>query len=71
MKDNDIPGHIINMNSLHGHFINTIPEPMLTVYPASKFAVRAITETLKQELKLVSPRIKVTVSLDRATNLHC
>lgn len=61
MKQHHIHGHVINMNSLHGHYVNMGSEPLLTVYPASKFAVRAITDTLRQELKQFGRPIKVTV----------
>lgn len=68
MKEHQVNGHVINMNSLHGHYINSGPEPLLTVYPASKFAVRAITDTLRHELKQFGRRIKVTVRF--ANNLQ-
>lgn len=49
------------MNSVAGHYVTPMPEPVLNVYPASKFAVTAITETLRQELRHFKSKIKVTV----------
>lgn len=63
MKDHNVAGHIINMNSVVGHYIPMMTEPLLNVYPASKFAVTALTETLRQELRYYKSKIKVTVSL--------
>lgn len=61
MRHNDVPGHIINMNSIAGNWTNQIPaDPGSNVYPASKFAVSAITEVLRQELKHYGTRVKVT-----------
>lgn len=48
-------GHIINVSSVAGHKT----EPNSTVYSATKFAVRAISEGLRQELK--PSRIRTTV----------
>ena len=60
MKENKINGHIIHVNSVLGHKI--ISAPNLNVYPASKFAVTALTETLRQELNHQGLKIKITVS---------
>lgn len=40
-------GHIINVSSVYGHKIG----PAATVYCATKFAVRALSEGLRQEVK--------------------
>lgn len=40
-------GHIINVSSVYGH----TPGPDATVYCATKFAVRALSEGLRQEVK--------------------
>ena len=45
-----VPGHIINIGSLAGHKI--MPFSLLHFYAATKFAVTAITEGLRQVLKL-------------------
>lgn len=63
MKEHNIAGHIINMNSVVGHYIPMMTEPLLNVYPASKFAITALTETLRQELRYYNSKIKVTVSI--------
>jgi len=49
-------GHIINISSLSGHR-NTSEGGM---YTATKFAVTAITESLRRELLVTNGRIKVT-----------
>ena len=60
MKENKINGHIIHVNSILGHQVLAIPNS--NDYPASKFAVTALTETLRQELNHQGLKIKVTVS---------
>ncbi|KAL3282664.1 hypothetical protein HHI36_005839 [Cryptolaemus montrouzieri] len=57
MKRNNVDGHIIHINSVAGH---VIPFHLLNVYPASKFAVTALTETLRVELVQSESKIKVT-----------
>ncbi|XP_068894765.1 farnesol dehydrogenase-like [Tenebrio molitor] len=58
MKAEKIDGHIIHINSVAGH---TVPNyPGLNVYPASKYAVTALTETLRQELNHLGLKIKIT-----------
>ncbi|MDF2939027.1 MAG: oxidoreductase [Paenibacillaceae bacterium] len=47
-------GHIINLSSVAGHVVN----PTSAVYSATKFAVRAITEGLRQE---EAPSVRTTV----------
>ncbi|KAF2880511.1 hypothetical protein ILUMI_25664 [Ignelater luminosus] len=55
MRVNNVDGHIIHLNSIAGHkAIN------LNVYSASKFAVTALTETLRQELNSIGSKIKIT-----------
>ncbi|XP_063930027.1 farnesol dehydrogenase-like [Zophobas morio] len=60
MRRYNVAGHIIHMNSIAGHKVPIMPEPSLNVYPASKFAVTALTETLRQELRFAGSRIKIT-----------
>lgn len=59
MRENNIDGHIIHINSIGGHqvplFVGT------SIYPASKFGVTALTETLRQELNSIGSKIKITV----------
>lgn len=65
MKKHSIEGHIINVNSLLGHkiplFVGQLPS--FNVYPASKFAVTAISEVLRQDLIDAKSKIKITVSI--------
>lgn len=61
MRENNIDGHIIHINSESGHNVPNFA-PILNVYPASKFAVTALTETLRQELNSINSKIKITVS---------
>ncbi|KAK4875578.1 hypothetical protein RN001_012000 [Aquatica leii] len=58
MKNNNGNGQIININGDFGHQIKCFPN--LNVYPASKFAVRAITESVRQELNISNIKIKIT-----------
>ncbi|KAJ8943909.1 hypothetical protein NQ318_019517 [Aromia moschata] len=58
MKANNIDGHIIQINSIAGHQIPSYPG--LNVYPASKYAVTALAETLRLELNSAKSKIKIT-----------
>lgn len=58
MNANGVNGHIVNMNSLLGHRV--VYAPLQSVYPATKHAVTAMTETLRQELNVAGSRIKLT-----------
>lgn len=59
MKANNIDGHVIHMNSIGGHYIPNLKSN--DIYPASKHAVTALTETLRRELNDLGSRIKITV----------
>ncbi|XP_066143027.1 farnesol dehydrogenase-like [Euwallacea fornicatus] len=59
MAVNNTEGHIINMNSILGHVVLDIPA-LDGVYTASKFAVTALTETLRNELSREKLLIKTT-----------
>jgi NADP-dependent 3-hydroxy acid dehydrogenase YdfG len=48
-------GHIVHMGSMSGHRV-----PGSGVYSASKFAVRALTEGLRQELRAANSRIRIS-----------
>lgn len=61
MQQHDIAGHIVHMNSIAGHNVPNMPEPVFNVYPASKFAVTALTESLRQEMRHFKSQTKVTV----------
>lgn len=59
MKENGISnGHIIHINSINGHYICDMPNHM---YYASKYAVTALTETLRRELVVLNSKIRITV----------
>lgn len=59
-----VGGHVININSTLGHHIPSSPNfaCVYNVYPASKYAVTAITEVLRQEFNYDKANYKVTVS---------
>ncbi|KAJ8971427.1 hypothetical protein NQ317_018162 [Molorchus minor] len=58
MRKNKVDGHIVHINSIAGHKVPDIPS--FNVYPASKFAVTALAETLRLELNNIKSRIKIT-----------
>lgn len=51
-------GHIIHINSLSGHRVS--PKPLIHFYAATKYAVTALTEGLRQELRDAKSHIRVT-----------
>ncbi|EAA11736.1 AGAP005503-PA [Anopheles gambiae str. PEST] len=58
MKRRSVDGHIVQVNSVVGH---TVPAfASFNIYPASKFAVTALTESMRHELRIEGTRIKVT-----------
>lgn len=64
-------GHIINVSSVYGHKLG----PAATVYCATKFAVRALSEGLRQEVKpynirttVISPGAVATELLDHISD---
>jgi NADP+-dependent farnesol dehydrogenase len=59
MKAEKIDGHIVHINSICGHVVLNVRG--LNVYPATKCAVTALTETLRQEFNHEGLKIKVTV----------
>lgn len=61
MKEHGIDGHVVHINSIAGHYVPQLSKPVLNVYPASKYAVTALTETLMHELRSQGSKIKVTV----------
>lgn len=60
MKKRSVDGHIIHINSIEGHKVPCYPGANL--YPATKHAVTAITETMRNEMRNAGTKIKVTVS---------
>ncbi|KAL7048551.1 hypothetical protein ACKWTF_003386 [Chironomus riparius] len=58
MKKSDDYGIIINIGSVTGH--NASLDFLVNVYPGTKFAVRAVTESMRQELnKLKDVKVRV------------
>lgn len=60
MTNNSVAGQIIHISSVLGHYVAHVPK--VNMYSASKFAVRALTETLRQELLTSGTKIRVCVS---------
>ncbi|KAF2894270.1 hypothetical protein ILUMI_11902, partial [Ignelater luminosus] len=58
MRENHVDGHIIHINSIFGHHCSRMFN--LNVYPASKHAVTALTESLRRELSFNNSKIKIT-----------
>jgi NADP-dependent 3-hydroxy acid dehydrogenase YdfG len=56
MERRQVAGQVINVSSMAGH---RIPGPDSAVYAGTKFAVRAITEGLRQELRARQSPIRV------------
>jgi NADP-dependent 3-hydroxy acid dehydrogenase YdfG len=57
MERRGVAGHVVHVSSMAGH---RIPGPDSGVYAATKFAVRALTEALRQELRARKSPIRVT-----------
>ncbi|XP_060518418.1 uncharacterized protein LOC132697142 [Cylas formicarius] len=61
MAENGVNGHIIHINSILGHKVSAVSDVYnANVYPASKFAVKALAESLKMELSYLKKKIKIT-----------
>ncbi|GJQ81085.1 hypothetical protein Trydic_g9926, partial [Trypoxylus dichotomus] len=58
MTENSTAGQIIHISSILGHYVAHVPK--VNVYSASKFAVRALTETLRQELLTSGTKIRIS-----------
>jgi NADP+-dependent farnesol dehydrogenase len=63
MKKHEInDGHVIHINSVFGHKIPFTPAPGdFNIYPATKYAVTALTESHRQDFLKANTKIKVTV----------
>ncbi|KAL5292291.1 DHRS11.2 family protein [Megaselia abdita] len=60
MKDNNVDGHVVLLNSLYGHRIPEFPFGSANIYPAAKFAITAMAETYRQEFSKAGTNIKIT-----------
>ncbi|XP_058060835.1 farnesol dehydrogenase-like [Anopheles bellator] len=58
MVKRSVDGHIVHISSIAGHILPSFPK--INIYPATKHAVRAITETMRQEMRDAGKKIKVT-----------
>uniref|UniRef100_G1LNT8 Dehydrogenase/reductase 11 n=1 Tax=Ailuropoda melanoleuca TaxID=9646 RepID=G1LNT8_AILME len=57
MKEREVDdGHIININSMSGHQVS--PQSVIHFYSATKYAVTALTEGLRQELREAQTHIR-------------
>lgn len=60
-KENNVKGHIINMNSVAGHCVHNLS--IIAGYTASKYAVTALSEAAYLEMKRLKLGTKITVSI--------
>lgn len=60
MTKKDVPGQIININSICGHYMPSFAEPKINMYIASKRTMTILNTLLKNEIKTLNRRIKVT-----------
>ncbi|XP_052873694.1 farnesol dehydrogenase-like [Anopheles cruzii] len=58
MKKRSVDGHIVHINSVLGHKV--FPMQGLNAYAATKFGVTALAETMRNELRSVGNKTKVT-----------
>uniref|UniRef100_A0A8D8FAF8 Farnesol dehydrogenase n=1 Tax=Culex pipiens TaxID=7175 RepID=A0A8D8FAF8_CULPI len=58
MKKRSVDGHVVHINSISGHVVPNFAK--LNIYSASKFAVTALTETMRREFAAEGTKIKVT-----------
>ncbi len=55
MQANNTAGHIVHISSMSGHRV-----PGMSMYAATKFAVRALTEGLRKELRAADSPIRIS-----------
>ncbi|KAL5292267.1 DHRS11.2 family protein [Megaselia abdita] len=60
MLANKVDGHVVIVNSVAGHRVPIVPGFSMNIYPATKHAVTAMTETYRQEFSNAGTNVKVT-----------
>ncbi|XP_046487630.1 farnesol dehydrogenase-like [Neodiprion pinetum] len=58
MRRRNIAGHIININSVLGHWLSF--ENPSSLYSTTKYAITVMTETVRRDLVAVGSKIKIT-----------
>jgi len=68
MKRRGTEGHVVIVNSVAGYQVpNLGPQlPSLNIYPATKFALRAMNEIYRQEFQRHKTAVRVSVSIFRS-----
>lgn len=59
MRNANVQGQIVNVGCLSGH--RNLYYPNINLYGASKYAVRSLTESFRQELIIAKSDIKISV----------
>lgn len=60
MSRRNVPGQIININSICGHYMPPFAEPKINMYIASKRMMTVLNALLRKELKQLNIKMKVT-----------
>ncbi|XP_055849970.1 farnesol dehydrogenase [Episyrphus balteatus] len=60
MKIHGLRSHIIIINSILGHKVMELPKPAYNVYPATKHALTALCQTVRQEIRYNKLNVKLT-----------
>lgn len=63
LKETELEGHIIHMNSIAGHYkFPGVPPNFFNAYSPSKNAVTCINDVLRCEMNFYKMPVKITVS---------